>query len=257
MRTIPRLLLFMVVLLASLSPALAQEATPARIALGAFSFVPDPALGMHVNLVQMTGEEMIMPPQAPHTEFMLYRELPAPFNFNDAVATIYVYPVEKMAGMPDHAERLAALQALLETRSDLEPYMAAVETERTLPFLPIFPAGQVLRARARTVETPAVSGISFITAYAQAREPFLADQFLYTFQGLSADGRYYVSVLLPLDTALFPAEPDPNFGPLELEADVAGYMQASVAALNAAAPGDFTPALDSLDALVDSFAFAE
>ncbi len=65
-----------------------------------------------------------------------------------------------------------------------------------------------------------------------------------------------ISILIPLKAGMFPAEPDPNFGVVELQADVAGYMLESAARLEGAAPGDFSPALDVLDALVDSLAFA-
>lgn len=252
------LLLFSLMTLAP--AALAQGDPPTRVSVNGVSFSLIPSLGMHLNLVQQPADaEMVFPPQAAHTQFMLYPELPAPFNFNDAAATIFVYPVAGLAELPDHAERLAALQTLLETRPDLSEYTAIREdlTANALPFLPVFPAGQVIRARAQFVETAALQGISYITAYAQAQEPFLSNAFLYTFQGLSADGETYVSVVMPLTTALFPAEPDPNFGVLELQADLAGYMNASLEALNTAAPGDFAPALDNLEALVSSIAFAE
>ncbi len=252
------LLLFSLMALAP--AALAQGDPPARVSVNGVSFDLLPALGLHLNLVQQpAGAEMVFPPQAAHTQLMLYPELPAPFNFNDAAATIFVYPVAGLAELPDHAERLAELQRLLETRPDLSEVMAARDnvTENALPFLPVFPAGQVIRARAQFVETAALRGISYITAYAQAQEPFLSNAFLYTFQGLSADGETYVSILMPLTTALFPAEPDPNFGVVELQADVVGYMNASVATLNEAAPGDFAPALNHLETLLDSIAFAE
>ncbi|MBN2471901.1 MAG: hypothetical protein JXN59_14355 [Anaerolineae bacterium] len=252
------LLLFSLMALAP--AALAQGDPPARASMNGFSFDLIPALGMHLNLVQQpAGAEMVMPPQAAHTQFMLYPELPAPFNFNDAAATIFAYPVSGLAALPDHAERLAALQTLLDTRPDLSEYMVARDnvTENALPFLPVLPAGQVIRARAQYVESAALRGISYITAYAQAQEPFLSSAFLYTFQGVSADGETYISLVMPLTTGLFPAEHDPNFGVLELQADVAGYMNASVAALNEAAPGDFAPALDHLQTLLDSIAFSE
>jgi heat shock protein HslJ len=121
--------------------------------------------------------------------------------------------------------------------------------------MPVFPAGQVIRARAQYVETPAVQGISYVTVYRQDASPFLGNEFLYTFQGLSTDGTRYVSAIFPLDTALFPAETPTDF---DYEAFIEGindYFAESIAILNGASPDAFTPSLATLDALIQTFTF--
>lgn len=250
-----KLTLLALLLMLAAAPVLAQGDAAVRIAFGGFSFTLDPALAGNVNILRQAADaEMTFPPQPAHTAFYLYKGMSAPFSFADGAGAIFLYRIADLSFEQEHHKRAEALQALLTERPDLAALAAA---DAPLPFLPVFPAGQVIRARAAYVETPAVSGIRFVTAYAQAQEPFLADSFLYTFQGISADGQHLISILIPLTAGMFPAEPDPGFGPVELQADVTGYMQESAALLNTAAPADFSPALDILDALVNSIVFAE
>lgn len=255
MSAIKKLTLLALLLMLAAAPALAQENTAVRVGFGSFSFSPDPALAGNVNIVRQPADvETTFPPQPAHTAFYLYNGMSAPFSFADSAGTIFLYRIADLPFAVEHQQQAEALRILLAERPDLATLSA---TDAPLPFLPVFPAGQVIRARTAYAETPAMTGIRFVTAYAQAQEPFLADSFLYTFQGISADGQYLISILIPLTAGMFPAEPDPSFGVVELQADVAGYMLESAALLNDATPGDFSPTLDVLDALVDSIVFAE
>jgi hypothetical protein len=72
-----------------------------------------------------------------------------------------------------------------------------------------------------------------------------------TFQGLSSDGGWYVSVIQHLETSLFPEEPslrDIRRAARQWDA----YLAESVTALEAAASEDFTPSLETVEALVAS-----
>jgi hypothetical protein len=121
-----------------------------------------------------------------------------------------------------------------------------------LPFLPMFPAAQVIRARAHYVETPSVSGVAFVTVFRQDAFPFVADEFLYTFQGVSTDGSTYIAALFPVEASVFPAELPSDFSYEEWSEAIPAYMNESIARLNEAAPADFTPSLDQLDQLLNS-----
>lgn len=241
--------LLIVLLLALLAvPALAQEEGLHRVSFDGFSFAFDDALATNVNIWGYPGDSQdVMPPQVPHTLFSLYSDWPAPGFILESDAAIYVYRTAEFASYPEQANRLAQLQDLIASQMDL----AGVEM---LPFLPVYPAGQVVRAAAQYVDTPAVQGIRFITAYMQAREPFTSASFLYTFQGISTDGSRYISIVAPLETTLFPAELA-AVDPEAFEREFDPYLADSTAALNSAAPDAFAPALSSLDALVASVRF--
>lgn len=230
-------------------PAFAQEDSTHTASFDGVSLAFDNALATSVNIWGYPGDSVdVMPPQVPHTLFTLYSGQPAPQFVLESTAAIYVYPVAEFAAFEEQTNRLNQLQALIADQPDL----SAIET---LPFLPVYPAGQVIRARARHVETAAVQGISYVTAYMQAREPFTGSSFLYTFQGVSTDGQYYVAVVAPLTTVLFPAELA-ALDPVAFEQQFDAYLAESAAALDTAAPAEFTPSLDLLDALVNSIQFA-
>lgn len=112
----------------------------------------------------------------------------------------------------------------------------------------------MIRARVQYVETDEVRGVSYITYSNAAQEPFMRNAFSYTFQGLSADGQYYVSATISLETDLFPSEPNPNFDIAEFQEAWPTYLAESIAKLNEAAE-DFEPSLGVLDGLVLTFAF--
>ncbi len=258
-----KLAALILILLLGVSPALAQDGGTNTVLFGHFSFTLDPALATNVAITQVPGDspDLAAPggPQAARTEFILNT---APLNNGasvpsmlEATAAILVFPVENFAPLDFYAMRREALQELLMTRPDLSTYMAALPNpgDNELPFLPVFPAVQVLRAQAKYVDGVDVSGLSYVTVFRQGIGPFTGDEFLYTFQGLTHDGTTYVSVIAHLNTALFPAQVPADFNMDSFVAGITQYNADSVATLNAAGPNDFAPSLTTLDALVQSF----
>jgi hypothetical protein len=259
MRTKLASLMLVLIFALGLSPVSAQDGRQHQVLFDGFGFSFDAALAANVNIWHYAGDPPDRPylPEPPYTMFVLYNERPAPENVFDGSGGVYVYKTADLAGYTAYQEEVARFQTLLAERPDLTPYMVTPEnvSDNTLPFLPIFPAGQVIRARVQYVDTPSVSGISFITAYREDAYPFLADGFLYTFQGLSADGAYYVSAIFPLNTPLFPTDVPANFDIDAFIANIHAYFADSVATLNGATPEDFVPSLTTLDVVIQSFVF--
>ena len=259
-----RRIFIIIALLALLTGALsaaAQEESGPRVAIGDFSFTLDPALATNINRIQFPGDPVDeMYPggaQPPHTRILLYDELPAPEVMLMSRATIFLYSLAAVERYADAQAQVDALRALLADRPDLTTYEAATDnlSDLALPFLPIVPAGQVIRARTQYVETDAVEGISFVTIYRQDASPFLDYEFIYTFQGFSADGMTYVSVVMPVYASMFDSDLPTDF---DYETFVAGmntYFAESVDRLNAGTEADFAPALPLGAALVESLAF--
>jgi hypothetical protein len=242
-------------------PALAQNVLN-LITFNNFSFSFDSSLAANVNVTQFPGDppDLEQPggPEVAHTQFVLYTDPPAPESIFDAPIAIRVYRAADFGPYEFPFQQLQQLQTLLAERPDLEPFMTVAADDMSankLPFMPVLPAAQVIRARAQYVETSALQGISYVTVYRQDASPFTSNEFLATFQGISADGTYYVSVVARLNTGLFPSEIPADFDPEAFAETMNDYLNESIATLNAAAPQDFTPALPALDGLVQSLAF--
>lgn len=237
-------------------PVFAQEPTH-TLRYDDFRFSYESSVATSVNVFNFAGDatDLQQPggPEAAHTEFLLYSQLPVPAYF-DAAGYIRVYELAALNTYPEQPAVVQQLQTLLTDRPNLAAYMVADETNQfALPFLPLQPASQVLRSNAQYIENDTIAGIRYISAYRQDVSPLLASDFWYTFQGLSKDGRYYISAVFQADTALFPAEFPADFDEAAFGAGLTAYLNESIATLNAAQPTDFAPSLTSLDAIVQSF----
>lgn len=251
---------FIVLLLVALFalPVLAQDSASHTISFDGFGFTYDSSVGTNVSITSIPGDppdvEQMGGPEVPHTVFALYSDKSVP-EFS-APGEIRVYRSADLADNEIRAEQLEQLQTLLNDRPDLTPYMTAdVTGANTLPSMPVFGAAQILRAQAKYIDTPSVSGIAFIAAYGQDVFPFTGNSFLYVFQGLSSDGAYYIAAQFQLNTTLFPAEVPADLDIEAFSANYEQYLAETVDTLNNANPDDFTPSLTTLDALINSFTF--
>lgn len=166
---------------------------------------------------------------------------------------IYVYPIAEYTAMnEDVGARIEELKAYLAAGAPARP--------DRLPFLPTFNAGQMFTSNVNNINFQNGSGIRYLTQYGQAPMPVNNHEMFYTFQGITNDGKYYLSAVLPASAAFlvnfpspeYPAPPDgvpfnwDDF--MQNEAHIEAVKQK----LNSAAPETFTPALASLDALIQS-----
>lgn len=247
-------------LLLAVTPAFAQESEPQTVTVADFSFPLDPTFAANVNITQYPGDSPEFGPgfaDAPHVRFDFYTELGLPDTAFDSIAGVRLYNVADLTDYPWLAMQADALKALIAERPDLSQWDRRDETGAyfdVLPYIPTLPHGQILRARLHYVESADVSGIAYITYSNASPEPFLANMFTYTFQGVSADGEWYISASFPITAPMFPTEPEP------VEPDVfygqwPQYVTETIAALEQAAPSDFAPSLAALDAFVGTFNF--
>ncbi|MBK9746804.1 MAG: hypothetical protein IPO91_08460 [Chloroflexi bacterium] len=258
---------WMVVLVAALLlmgvlPAVAQDDVLVTFTYGDFSFSYDPAIMGDVQAVEFEGDDPSaqLPggADAPYIEFLFTNDENTTAQSLFDVGGIRLYRVEDTAPYIYMTPHINAINTLMSGRVALEQFMQTNPDANTyaLPFLPIMPAAQVIRARVGLLNLDTVGGISYLTAYRQEASPFTGDEFLYTFQGLSTDNQYYVSAVFRLNTELFPTELPADF---DMDAFIEGlqdYFAQSIDTLNAATPDQFTPDLDMLDALFASFTFS-
>jgi hypothetical protein len=252
-------LLFTVLLLLSVTSVLAQGDPTNTVTFNNFSFKVASDFASNVNIVQFAGDpkDAQQPggPEVPHIEFVLYNDATAPASF-EAPTVIRLYKAQDFTGYDFPQQRFDQLKELLDKHPDLNQSMEIKPdntSENSLPFMPVFGASQAIRARAQYVETAAVKGINYLTVYRQDVSPFTSDEFIYTFQGLSTDGEYYISASFRLTTSLFPKEIPTDFDYDKFTTNFTQYLADSVDKLNNAQPGDFTPELSVFDEIVASF----
>lgn len=171
-----------------------------------------------------------------------------------------VYPAVDYAAMNSAiAERVSAMQSLLASMP-AEP--------ASLPLLPLFNAAQVFHAKMGYFGFQNGSGVRFLTEYAQYYAPVNNYDLFYTYQGLTSDGKYWVSAIFPVNAAYLqetwnstqvppdglaaPAWDDPN-----LEVDMKTYYSTMIDRLNGTPGENFTPAIGCLDQLIQSISIGD
>lgn len=181
------------------------------------------------------------------------------FNFTDYVIQtgayqsprMYVFPVANFENYNEAGpQRIADLTKMLHDKPQTFP--------NEIPVLPVFNAAQVFRAQTQYIAFQNGEGIRFVTYYSQAVMPITSNEIFYTFQGLTYDGKYYISLIMPVSQLGLPVKGDDVVGG-DYDAFAAGYeayLSTTIQALNDADGNTFTPTLDQLDTLVNSLTVA-
>lgn len=264
-----KLLVLVLILALGATPALAQDGGTHTATFDGFGISWDAALADGVTAIAYEGEPVDLEapggPQPPRIEFALFRQIPwdeIPVeelgmlgSDREAFGSVQVYRLADVAEYEWSQQQVEALQTLLAGRPDLSEYMQTDVEQMTLelPFLPAFPAAQVLRARAQYVETEALRGISYVTVYRHDVSPFIASEFYYTFQGLTADGAHYVSAVFPVTIEGFLTEYPNDFDYEAFVAELDTYFSESIAQINEAPAESFSPRLEEFDAVIEAF----
>ncbi len=236
----------------------AQDTKINTVSFNGFGFSYPPELASHVSIWQHPPNTTytdadFSEPQL--TEFDLYRQLPTTENAPQDVAfSIFVYDTADFNGYPEHQARLEQLKQLLNERPDLATYTTiSDQNNEGLPFLPVSPALQVIRARPEYIETDSIVGIAYITIYSQEASRFMQHDAIYTFQGVSKDDNIYVALTAQLTTDVFDEITSDFDDATWFSQFFYDYLNESVQQLNEASSEHFTPQLERLDEIVQSF----
>nr|BAL52725.1 hypothetical protein HGMM_F03B08C03 [uncultured Chloroflexota bacterium] len=165
---------------------------------------------------------------------------------------VYVFPIAAYQSLSEAVtERLNELQSLLGSES--VPVYTFDASLHNLPFLPIFNAGQVFYAHYQKLPFQNGKGIRYLTLFAQYFAPINNYDLFYTYQGITQDGKYWISVILPVNHPSLPANAENPPGGLSWDQftnNYGAYITEAVAMLNAQPANSFFPSLQVLDALV-------
>jgi hypothetical protein len=163
---------------------------------------------------------------------------------------VFIYPVADLA---------AANERMGEAAADLQTLLQSRQPGEQIPYLPLLvSAKEVIIARVDYLDFQGGRGVRFLTQAGNGLAPVNNSALVYTFQGLTSDGKYYVSAVLPVTHPELGAETTPDeemINAITADPDFyASYLAEKTAWLEAQPPASFTPDLDKLDALIRSIA---
>ncbi|NLC29233.1 MAG: hypothetical protein GX773_02125 [Chloroflexi bacterium] len=160
---------------------------------------------------------------------------------------IYVISIQKMIDDGQYGGTMATnLQALLaDPNFDLQQ-------EGNLPFLPPFNAAQVFHVLEKRLDSDHNSGIRFLTLYSQGIVGVTNYEIFYTYQGISADGRYYIAAVLPVKSSLLSDTQLSNEDLEKIVDEYQNYIGDMTDLIRTENGGIVTPSLEALDAMMMS-----
>ena len=204
----------------------------------------DPALASGYDCQTIPESSMEFEMYPAHTELTLQGYPLADKFFTPHIS---IYPVQRYTELlPDFIPGRV---------SDLQTLIGGGAAGDSLPFLPVFNAAQTFHAQYQVIPFVSGSGIRYLTLYAQYFAPVNNHDLFYTYQGLTSDGQYWVSAILPINNPILPANADnPPSGVSweEFSNNYDPYIADMIAQLNAQPQDAYTPSLGLLDALVAS-----
>lgn len=169
-------------------------------------------------------------------------------------------PIVRIFPVADFVQMQANIQSEVDGLSALLASHPAALPD-TIPLLPVQMAQQAFHVRESYLDFQNGSGIAFLTQYAQYSPPVNNHDLFYAFQGLTSDGKYWVSAFLPanigfLQAAPFAAEVPTDGIPMPTDATdtakLAEYYTAVKGLMVSADSNQYTPDLTCLDAFLQS-----
>ncbi len=157
---------------------------------------------------------------------------------------IFIYPIDELAKINEGAGMIiTSLQTLLQSPQEIP----------NMPFLPLFNAAQVMHTQVQYLDFKSGQGLRYLTEFDQAFIPINNYELIYTYQGLTNDGKYYVAAILPVNHPDLPVdETITGNEPPEFTSDFPAYLANVIKTLNSQAANTFTPDLTQLDAMMGS-----
>jgi hypothetical protein len=162
-----------------------------------------------------------------------------------------IYPAYDYRDMNDYASETIELMLTMLTDSQ------KITNAKELPYIPPVNAAQVFHSNVAVIEFKNGKGLRYITTYHQNYSPITNQELEYTFQGLTTDGRYFVSISFPAYHSGLPANYEVFKNSFkedaqELKNDYQGYVAKIARKLDQSAQNEFNPPLQVLDEMIKS-----
>ena len=167
-----------------------------------------------------------------------------PVNNSRIQPQIFIYPVQELGQVNEGAAKvIASLQTLLQSPQEIPD----------MPYLPLTNDKQVMHAHVQYLDFKNGQGLRYLTEFAQGIVPINNSGLVYTYQGLTSDGKYYIAAVLPVNHPSLPVDENATDNiPLEFSSDYPAYLANVINSLNTAAADTYTPNLTQLDAMMSS-----
>ena len=139
-----------------------------------------------------------------------------PINSSRIQPQIFIYPVQELGQVNEGAAKVvASLQTLLQSPQEIQ----------NMPYLPLGNDQQVMHAQVQYLDFKNGQGLRYLTEFAQGIVPITNSRLVYTYQGLTSDGKYYVAAVLPVNHPSLPADENATDNiPLEFSSDFPAYL---------------------------------
>jgi hypothetical protein len=232
--------------ISSTLPVPAASPLPTRLPLvpirfDTVSFAYDPSL-----VSEITSESLLANPNIPEP-FTLPDYLKITMDgdiFCNNLASIYIIPVNEYIQInPGVEQTLSELRNLL----DLKP--TGLHPGQKIPRLPDVTAAQVMQASISYFDFQNGSGVRSLLLYTNGWIWADVCLFQYTFQGLTHDGRYFISATIPI---FIPVLDEKNVKGKYFFNDLDYYIQYIEALVSAQPAESFSPDLSILDDMMRS-----
>ena len=207
------------------------------------SFSYDPSLAEDINPAVLEAIDDEGGPwwSTPETVSFTFNGYALPDAFLDA--RIHVYNVAEFAEInPTVGERLATLRQVLD---------AGDVNDDRISMADLFNAAQFVRTKVAFVDFQNGSGVRFLSQYGQAYSAVGWPHLFYGFQGLTEDGQYFISVIMPVNHPSLP-HPDTVVIDEAFAENFLTYVAEKETSLQAQPDDSFQPSLILLDQLVAS-----
>jgi len=210
-----------------------------------FSYDPSIAQGVTTSVIPAVPAGEGAPfDMAPQTEQINFTNYATGDKFHGP--RIMIYPVNEYKALnPQVADIITKLQQYIANKPNIPP--------GSIPFLPIWNAGQLFSAAPAFISFQNGQGIRFLAEYGQYTAPVNNTDLFYTFQGITNDGNYFVSTILPITHPSLPADYKVDAAlQAQIDTDYDTYLAGILPTLAAQPPNSFTPNLSLLDAMIVS-----
>ena len=172
-----------------------------------------------------------------------------PVSDSQQTPQVLVFPVTDFEKMNDTAAKeIDALRQVIAVHPQ-------TFSDNGLPFLPTWNAAQVFHTKVSYFAFRDGQGVRYLTMYAQNFATVNNKVLFYTYQGLTSDGKYYISAILPVTNAtLAPDESIPGGDFNKFSQNIKTYLADMHDKLDAQPDEAFVPSLTLLDDMIKSLA---
>ncbi|MDW7755747.1 MAG: hypothetical protein SCH68_11340 [Brevefilum sp.] len=233
------------------TPDAEPDSPQENVSCNEISFYLDPSLGNGYGCVTIPESNSLDRPSyypfiyPTHTEVTIQEY---PLIQTQFPPQVWIYPVSRFS------EQLPEVIPLLV--NDLQSIISdGTHSGKKLPFLPAILEQQTFFAHEKNLTFNGGQGIRYITEYSEGPNPITNKNIIYTFQGLTDDGKYWIAVTLPVSHPILPDEyttlPE-GYTQESLILDYTSYTKDMKDRLSNELPDSFSPSLSILDILIMS-----